>query len=85
MTNSLRLDLNGNFIISDVLWLGASWRTGEDAVVGIVEVQITPQIKIGYSYDYNLGVLSSFIGGTHEVALRFDLNRKVSASSPRYF
>lgn len=85
LTNSLRLDLNGNFIIADVLWLGGSWRIGEDAVVGIVEVQLTPQLKLGYSYDYNLGVLSSFIGGTHEVALRFDLNRRVNASSPRYF
>lgn len=85
LSNSLRLDLNGNFIIADVLWLGGSWRLGESAVVGIVEVQITPQVKLGYSYDYNLGILSSFIGGTHEVALRFDLNRRVNASSPRYF
>ena len=85
MTNSLRADLNGNVIIADVLWLGASWRTGEQAVVGIIEVQVTPQLKLGYSYDYSTGMLSDFIGGTHEVALRFDLNRRVDASTPRYF
>jgi type IX secretion system PorP/SprF family membrane protein len=85
LTNSLRLDLNGNFIIADILWLGGSWRMGDEAVVGIVEVQLTQQLRLGYSYDYNLGVLSSFVGGTHEIALRFDLNSRVSASNPRYF
>jgi type IX secretion system PorP/SprF family membrane protein len=85
LSSSLRLDLNCNLIIADILWLGASWRTGESALVGMVEVQVTPQIKLGYSYDYNLGMLSSFIGGTHEVAMRFDLNRRVNSSSPRYF
>ena len=85
LSSSLRLDLNANLIIADILWLGASWRTGESALVGMIEVQITPQIKLGYSYDYNLGMLNSFIGGTHEVALRFDLNRRVNSSNPRYF
>lgn len=85
LSSSLRLDLNANFIISDIIWLGVSWRTGESAVVGMIEVQITPQVKLGYSYDYSLGTLNSFIGGTHEVAMRFDLNRRVNSSSPRYF
>lgn len=85
MTRSLRADMNLNLIIADVLWLGGSWRVGDNAVVGIIEVQLTPQLKLGYSYDYTLGMLSDFIGGTHEVALRFDLNRRVDASTPRYF
>jgi type IX secretion system PorP/SprF family membrane protein len=85
MTRSLRADMNVNLIIADVLWLGGSWRVGDNAVVGIIEVQLTPQLKLGYSYDYTLGMLSDFIGGTHEVALRFDLNRRVDASTPRYF
>ena len=85
MTNSLRADLNANIIIADVLWVGGSLRLGEKAVVGIIEVQVTPQLKLGYSYDYSLGMLSDFIGGTHEIGLRFDLNRRVEASTPRYF
>lgn len=85
MTNSLRADMNANIIIADVLWLGGSWRIGEQALVGIIEVQVTPQLKLGYSYDYSTGMLSDFIGGTHEIALRFDLNRRVEASTPRYF
>ncbi len=85
LTNLLRLDLNGNVILYDFLWLGASWRIGEDALVGLLELQLTQQLRLGYSYDYNMGDIGSFVGGTHEVALRFDFGKKVTAASPRYF
>lgn len=85
LSGTLRVDLNSNFIIYDFLWIGGSWRIGEEAVVALLELQISQQLRLGYSYDYNLGEISSFIGGTHEIALRFDLGKKVSAASPRYF
>lgn len=84
-TNILRLDMNANIILYDFLWLGASWRIGEDALVALLELQITQQLRLGYSYDYNMGAVSSFVGGTHEIALRFDFGKKVTASNPRYF
>ncbi|MDT8402939.1 MAG: type IX secretion system membrane protein PorP/SprF, partial [Bacteroidales bacterium] len=76
---------NGNFIISDILWLGASWRLGEEVLVGIVELKISQQMRIGYAYEYNLGSISTFVGGTHELALRFEFGKTVSAANPRYF
>jgi len=85
LTNLLRLDINGNVILYDFLWLGASWRIGENALVGLLELQLTQQLRLGYSYDYNMGSIGSFIGGTHEVALRFDFGKKVTAANPRYF
>lgn len=85
LSGNLRLDLNSNFIIYDFLWIGGSWRIGEEAVVAILELQLTQQLRMGYSYDISLGDISSFIGGTHEIALRFDFGKKVSAANPRYF
>ncbi|MCD4770031.1 MAG: type IX secretion system membrane protein PorP/SprF [Bacteroidales bacterium] len=85
MTNSLRLDLNTNFILYDFLWFGVSWRIGEEALVGIVAIQISQQFRLGYSYDYSMGVLAGFSGGTHEVGLMFDFGKKVTAANPRYF
>ncbi len=85
INNPLMVDLNGNFIISDFLWLGASWRLGEEVLVAMVEFQLNQMLKLGYAYEYNLGNLSTFVGGTHEVALRFDFGKTVSASNPRYF
>ena len=83
--NPLMMDINGNFIIADMLWLGGSWRLGEEVIVGILEVQLSQQLKMGYSYDFNLGEISTFVGGTHEVALRYEFGKTVSASNPRYF
>ena len=85
LNNSIRIDLNTNFILYDFIWLGASWRIGEEALVGILELQVSQQLRLGYSYDYSIGVLSGFTGGTHEVGLMFDFGKKVSAANPRYF
>ncbi|HDZ40927.1 MAG TPA: type IX secretion system membrane protein PorP/SprF [Bacteroidetes bacterium] len=85
LNNPLLIDLNGNFIISDFLWLGFSWRLGEEVLVGIMEFQINQQLRLGYAYEYNLSNLSTFVDGTHEVALLFEFGKTVSAANPRYF
>lgn len=82
----MQLDINGNFIIRDLLWVGGSWRTTEKVVVGILQVQLDPQLMIGFSYDYPVGELSSYSkGGSAEFILRYEFGSKVSAANPRYF
>lgn len=83
--DEIRIDLNGNFIFFDFLWLGASWRTYEDVIVGIIQLQVTPQLMFGYSYDYPSGQMSTYSKGSHEVILRYEFGYKVSATNPRYF
>ncbi|MFO7574669.1 MAG: type IX secretion system membrane protein PorP/SprF [Bacteroidales bacterium] len=85
LSKPTEVDFNGNFIIADFLWLGASYRLNEQSLIGIIEMQLTQQLKLGYSYDYQMGSLSSFSNGTHEMLLRFEFGYKVSAASPRYF
>jgi type IX secretion system PorP/SprF family membrane protein len=85
LTKPLEVDVNGNFIIADFIWLGASYRMAEESLIGILEIQATQQIKLGYSYDYQLGTLGSFSKGTHEFLMRFEFGYRVSAASPRYF
>jgi len=79
-----QVDLNANLIIKDALWVGASYRTG-DAMVGILEYQLNPQLKIGYSYDYSLTALQKFNNGSHEIMLRYEFGYLVKTMSPRYF
>lgn len=81
----LQVDLNGNFIIKDFLWLGGSWRIDDNTLVGIIEIQVNDQFKIGYSYDYNTGDLNTFNNGTHEIVVRYEFGYKVNANNPRYF
>jgi type IX secretion system PorP/SprF family membrane protein len=83
--NLVQLDINGNFILADLLWLGASWRTTEKVVVGIAQVQLNPQLMLGFSYDYPVGAMNSFSKGSSEFILRYEFGSRISAANPRYF
>jgi type IX secretion system PorP/SprF family membrane protein len=80
-----QLDINGNFIIADIVWIGGSWRTSEQVVVGILQILPTPQLMIGFSYDYPVGRMNNFSKGSTEIILRYEFGSKVSAANPRYF
>lgn len=80
-----QLDINGNFILGDILWIGGSWRTTEKVAVGILQVQINPQLMIGFSYDYPVGRSDLGAKGSTEFILRYEFGYKVSAANPRYF
>jgi type IX secretion system PorP/SprF family membrane protein len=81
----VQLDVNANLWINDVLSTGLSYRTG-DAVVGMVEFQLSRQLRLGYAYDQPLSDTKRYVGSSHEVMLRFDLvSPKTKYVSPRYF
>lgn len=85
-TNKLtQFDINGNFILGDLIWIGGSWRTTEEVAVGILQVQVSPQFMFGFSYDYPMGRMNTFSKGSSEFILRYEFGYKVSASNPRYF
>ena len=83
--DELRVDLNGNFIIKDFVWIGGSYRTKEEVAVAILQLQINPQIMFGYSYDYPLGRMNNYSKGSHEIVFRYEFSYKVNAANPRYF
>jgi type IX secretion system PorP/SprF family membrane protein len=82
-----QFDLNGNFILGDLIWVGGSWRTSEQVAVGILQVQLNPQLMIGFSYDNPVGVgrMNHFSNGSSEFIIRYEFGYKVSAANPRYF
>jgi type IX secretion system PorP/SprF family membrane protein len=82
----LEVDLNLNAWIQDVIGLGVSYRTG-DALIGMFEVQLSPQIRLGYAYDYTLSYLKSYSKGTHELMLRYEFGspKTQQVLSPRYY
>jgi type IX secretion system PorP/SprF family membrane protein len=60
---------------SDKFWLGALYRTGNSFAV-LAGMNLTSKIRLGYSFDYAIGDLSSIAkAGTHELFLSFYLNR----------
>lgn len=79
-------DLNMNAWIQNTVGLGVSYRT-DDAVVGLFEIQISPEFRLGYAYDYTISTLKPFNKGTHELMLRYEFYTKKNQNilSPRYY
>jgi len=79
-------DLNASFLFNNKIWLGASYRTGNNTMVFMIELQATANLRIGYSYDACMGGLKSYNQGSHEIMLGYDLNLfKSRMLTPRYF
>ena len=78
-------DINANLLIKEVLWVGASYRTN-DAMSFLIEMLLSPQLRLGYAYDYTTTELQEFNTGSHELMLnyRFAFD-KSKVLSPRYF
>jgi len=80
-----QLDLNGNFILGDLIWVGGSWRSTEKVAVGILQIQLGSPLMLGFSYDYPVSTMSSYSKGSIEFILRYEFGSKISAANPRYF
>ncbi|MBS1581439.1 MAG: type IX secretion system membrane protein PorP/SprF [Bacteroidetes bacterium] len=79
------VDLNCNVLYKERFWLGAGYRTG-DAIVGMVEYQVSPMFRVGYAYDMTTSRLRDYTHGSHEVMLGIDLGRDpIKIKTPRYF
>ena len=79
------VDASTNFLFNDRFEIGATYRL-QDSFGGMVNFAITPNLKVGYAYDYIVSDLKIATPSSHEFILLFDLNfpKKVS-QSPRYF
>jgi type IX secretion system PorP/SprF family membrane protein len=82
----LSFDITSNILINNNVEFGLGYRF-EDGISGLVNFRITPNLRIGYAYDYTVSNLGRFNSGTHEVILLFDLSKIGSGydKSPRFF
>jgi len=70
----LNANISTNFLISDVVTLGASYRF-DNAVSGLAGIQLSNSTFVGYSYDYSVNGFSTFNDGSHEIVLKFYLGK----------
>jgi type IX secretion system PorP/SprF family membrane protein len=83
-----QFDINVIAYYDNMLWGGFSYRLG-DAISAMVGYCITPEIKVGYAYDYAIGVSRGYNGGSHEIMIStafegFNKTR-VTPKTPRIF
>jgi type IX secretion system PorP/SprF family membrane protein len=78
-------DINAHFLFNERLWLGASYRHNA-AVVGMVEFQISPKLRLGYAFDYTTSGIRTYQSGSHEIMLGYDFIQQLTKiKNPRYF
>lgn len=81
----LQGDLNATLWIKEMVAIGVEYRTGAD-VAALMELRVTPQIRLGYSYDRSTTSLAEFNSGSHELMLRYEFSFELDRMlSPRYF
>ena len=77
-------DISANALFNDKLTLGLAWRW-DDSIAGLVGFQVKDGLYIGYGYDLTTTDLNNYNSGTHEIILRFEVQKLGRILSPRFF
>ena len=95
------LDLNAFLMIRDFIWVGGSYRTGvklydksylqrdltpRNSAVAAIQIFPSEKLRIGYGYDFSIGPLQGYSGGTHEISIAYSFIRQnLRLATPRVF
>ena len=82
--SAYQMDINLLMDYNNTFGFGISFRT-KDAIAGMVQLHLTDQLILGYSYDHTISELQKYNNGSHEIFLRYDFRYKVKAFDPRFF
>ncbi|MCJ7448042.1 MAG: type IX secretion system membrane protein PorP/SprF [Bacteroidales bacterium] len=80
----LLYDVNAHFNLFDRFWVGASYRSNR-SVAGLFQFAINNQLRVAYTYDYDIGKLGRYSYGSHEIMLRYEFRYKVDVVNPLIF
>lgn len=78
----IQVDINAKLQYLDFAWIGASYRTGE-GFAGMVGMNVSNTINVGYSYDYTISRINTVSKGTHEIIVGFLIGNKYGDWCPK--
>ena len=78
----LGIDINAKFQYKDLFWFGGSFRH-QDGFAGMVGMNISNSINLGYSYDITTSQLNTVSRGTHELLVGFLIGNRYGDWCPR--
>ena len=77
-----QIDANIKLQYRDLFWIGASCRF-KDGFAGMLGLNISNTLNVGYAYDYTTSNLGTISKGTHEIIIGFLLGNRYDDSCPR--
>ena len=82
---SMYADVNMLLLLREVLWLGGSYRLGQ-GMAALAQIQLNPQLALGYSYDLPLQQGNYLNVPSHEISVQYRFYFvETGVKSPRYF
>jgi type IX secretion system PorP/SprF family membrane protein len=79
---SPQFEINTKLQYQDKAWAAVSYRQN-DAVAGMVGLNVSNTFNVGYSYDYTTNSGRQFLRNTHELMLGFLIGNKYGDTCPR--
>ncbi len=79
-----QVDINAQVILQDIVWLGLGYRNKYN-LVGNFQCRINYQLRLGYSYSFDLGPVGRYARGSHEIMLNYVFRYKKDLVGPRDF
>jgi len=80
----VQIDYNALISLKDRIWLGMGYRS-KNMLVGILQCQLNYQIRLGYSYDFEMSSLRKYMNGSHEIGLNYLFRYSRKVMGPRQF
>ena len=84
VARKVQYDINAQFSFFEKFSIGTSYRDHR-SVAAHFQFQPTNQLRIAYSYDFEISKLARYSSGSHMIMLRFDFRYNIYASNPLIF
>jgi hypothetical protein len=82
--NAIQVDYNAQINLKDRIWIGIGYRN-KNMLIGMLQCKLTYQLRMAYSYDFNIGGIGRYVNGSHEIALNYVLRYARKVKGPRQF
>jgi type IX secretion system PorP/SprF family membrane protein len=82
--NVIQVDYNAQVNLKDKIWIGIGYRN-RDMLVGMLQCQLNYQLRMAYSYDFDLGTIGRYTNGSHEIVLNYMFRFTRKVMGPRQF
>ncbi|MGA9638143.1 PorP/SprF family type IX secretion system membrane protein [Flavobacterium sp.] len=83
----IAVDATANVLYNNRIELGVGYRL-EESISGLLNIRVTPELRIGYAYDRITNNLNAVTSASHEFILLYDLGTLFNRGydkSPRFF
>lgn len=82
--NAVQIDYNAQVSFKERIWMGIGYRS-KDMLVGMFQCKLNYQLRMAYSYDFDLGSMGKYRNGSHEISLNYIFKYARRVIGPRHY